>query len=121
MPVIVANFGEGNYFWPECRDKNIVATFEEKRQYELWLAEDKDGFIREAMRNSTTAAGKRPTKATATRWYNVTTIVSQSAGDLWLHLDRGGLWWTYSKSGEAIITSEVSHSWNADRPELVAI
>lgn len=108
MRVIVANFGAENYFWPECRQNDLIATFEEKDLYDLWEAGRKDAFIAECMRRSMTADGKRPTKAVATRWYNVTSIVSESSGDLWLHLDRDGLWWTHSKPDRPTITLEPS-------------
>jgi hypothetical protein len=50
------------------------------------------------MASDTTAAGKKPTKATASRWFNLMTTVAETVGDVWVHKDGDELWWTTSRS-----------------------
>ncbi|MGO6968901.1 hypothetical protein [Rhizobium leguminosarum] len=61
----------------------------------LWEAGDRETYIVTRMRGRT-AAGLPPTRAVAARWYNLMTIVSGTANDLWLHKDGEKLWWTIS-------------------------
>ena len=98
MKVYIANFGRQNYEWPICRERGTVATMNAVDAQKFWEANDRDGYISTRMANDTTAAGKKPTKATASRWFNLMTIVAETAGDLWVHRDKDELWWTTSRS-----------------------
>lgn len=93
MAVYVALFGEDNYEWPECLKRSTVATPNEVDDFQLWLAGDREGYIRHRMAGLT-VAGKKPTRAVASRWFDLKTIVSQSIGDTWIHSDGTRLWWT---------------------------
>lgn len=97
MKVYIANFGRQNYEWPICLERGTVATMNAVDAQKYWEANDRDGYISTRMANDTTAAGKKPTKATASRWYNLMTTVAETAGDLWVHKDGDKLWWTTSR------------------------
>lgn len=96
MQVFIANFGRQNYEWPVCRERGTVATMNAVAVQPLWEAGDRDGYINNRMANDTTAAGAKPTRATASRWFNLMSIVSETAGDVWVHKDGDELWWTTS-------------------------
>lgn len=96
MNVYIANFGRQNYEWPVCRDNGSVATMNAVEVQGFWETNDRESYIADRMANEVTAAGKRPTRATASRWFNLMTTVAETAGDIWLHRDGGELWWTTS-------------------------
>lgn len=98
MHVYIANFGRGNYEWPICRERGTVATMNSVAAQPFWEAGDRDGYISYRMANDITAAGEKPTRGTAARWFNLMTIVSETAGDVWVHKDGDELWWTVSRS-----------------------
>lgn len=66
----------------------------------LWEEGDREGYILSRMANDRTAAGLIPTRSVAARWYNLMSIVSETAGDLWIHRAGDQVWWTVS-TGEA--------------------
>lgn len=117
MKTIIANFGVRNYLWPQCKANNFVATFEDDDVYPFWERNDKEGYIARSMRFKKTAAGIPPTRAVASRWFNVTSLIHETVDDLWLHLDQDGLWWTYSRSGNITVTPEKGH--NPEQPVVV--
>ena len=96
MKVYIANFGRENYEWPTCLERGTVATMNAVAVQPFWEAGDRDSYITNRMTNDLTAAGKKPTRATASRWFNLMTAVSESAGDVWVHKDGDQLWWTTS-------------------------
>ena len=96
MKVFVANFGQENYEWPVCRERGTVATMNDVEAQPLWEAGDREGYIAGRMRGKT-AAGLTPTRAVAARWYNLMTIISETAGDIWIHRDGERVWWTISR------------------------
>lgn len=98
MKVYIANFGRQNYEWPVYRERGTVATMNAVGAQKFWEANDRDGYIYSRMANDTTAAGRKPTKATASRWFNLMTIVAETVGDVWVHKDGDELWWTISRS-----------------------
>lgn len=98
MKVYIANFGRQNYEWPICRERGTVATMNAVDAQKYWEANDREGYVSSRMANDTTAAGKKPTKATASRWFNLMTTVAETAGDVWVHKDGDELWWTTSRS-----------------------
>ena len=98
MKVYVANFGRQNYEWPACRERGTVATMNAIDAQKYWEANDREGYVATRMAKDTTAAGKKPTKATASRWFNLMTTVAETVGDIWVHKDGDELWWTASRS-----------------------
>lgn len=96
MRVFIANFGRENYEWPVCRERGTVATMNDLPRQALWGAGDKEGYVAYSMTEAFTARGERPTRAVASRWFNLMTIVSETEGDLWIHRDGEQLWWTIS-------------------------
>ncbi|WP_108813571.1 hypothetical protein [Loktanella sp. Alg231-35] len=98
MKVYIANFGRQNYEWPICRERGTVATMNAVDAQKYWDANDRAGYVSNRMANDTTSAGKKPTKATASRWFNLMTIVAETLGDVWVHKDGNELWWTTSRS-----------------------
>lgn len=96
MKVYIANFGRQNYEWPICRARGTVATMNAIEAQNYWEANDREGYVSSRMASDTTAAGKKPTKATASRWFNLMTIVAETVGDVWVHKDGNELYWTTS-------------------------
>jgi hypothetical protein len=93
----IANFGRGNYLWPECLRLSTVATIESEDLRPYWLAGDRQGYIAHAIATKRTSAGITPTPPVASRWFNLATIISSSENDLWIHREKGALWWTTSR------------------------
>ncbi|MDN7125657.1 hypothetical protein J6I90_12265 [Pseudidiomarina sp. 1APP75-32.1] len=106
MKVYIANFGQENYEWPECLDKSTVATMNDIEAQPLWEQGKREQYITERMK-SLTAAGKKPTRPVAARWYNLMTFISQTDGDVWIHRDGEKLYWTISKSSPPFFTRKV--------------
>lgn len=99
MRVYIANFGEQNYAWPDCLSRGTIATMNTVDAQPLWAAGDREAYIANRMRHLT-AAGREPTKAVASRWFNLMTTIAETEGDYWLHSDTQYLWWTKSLSEE---------------------
>lgn len=97
MKVYIANFGRQNYEWPTCRERGTVATMNAVAVQHFWEAGDRENYIRNRMANDITAAGAKPTRATASRWFNLMTVVSETYGDVWVHKDGDDIWWTTSR------------------------
>jgi hypothetical protein len=97
MKVYIANFGRQNYEWPTCRERGTVATMNAVEVQHLWESGDREGYINNRMANDITAAGAKPTRATASRWYNLMTVVSETSDDIWVHKDGEDIWWTTSR------------------------
>lgn len=72
--------------------------------HRFWRAGDRQGYIDYCVAHLKTQRGASPTRATASRWFNLGTIITESAGDLWLHQDGEHLWWTVTRDGPAIIS-----------------
>ncbi len=102
MKVFIANFGEENYEWPTCKEKATVATMNDIEGQRLWEQGKREEYIDSAMKYDKTAAGLKPTKAVAARWYNLMTIVSETSGDIWVHRDGEKVYWTMSKSASPV-------------------
>lgn len=96
MDVFIAHFGRGNALWDDCKRSSVISTFFDQDAHEFWRARDKRSYIDLCVRSKTTAAGKRPTRAVASKWYNAGDIIANTGGDLWLHRDGEDLWWTMS-------------------------
>jgi hypothetical protein len=101
MKVYIANFGSGNWAWPECLTRNALAVMDDERVHPFWQRKDQEGYVRESLRLMTNRDGKQLDKGTATRWYGEITILNETSGELWLHSDTKRLWWTISKTDPA--------------------
>jgi hypothetical protein len=98
MKVYIANFGRENYEWPNCLSQSTVTTMNAEAVHPFWVKRDREGYIEYCLRHLTTAAGIKPTRPVASRWFNLVTIISETAGDFWVHREKNQLWWTRSKS-----------------------
>lgn len=93
MRVYIANFGEKNYAWPDCLHRSTIATMNTVEAQPFWEAGDREGYIQNRM-TTLTVAGNVPTRAVASRWFNLMTNITESDGDVWIHSDTEHLWWT---------------------------
>tara|TARA_B110000211_G_scaffold234935_1_gene307544 strand:- start:1674 stop:1976 length:303 start_codon:yes stop_codon:yes gene_type:complete len=96
--VFIANFGEENCEWTVCKAKGTVATMNDVEAQPLWEQGKREEYIISRMKNDKSARGLPPTRSTASRWYNLMTIISETADDLWIHRDGEKLYWTVSKN-----------------------
>lgn len=96
MNVFIANFGRENYAWPECLARSTIATMNDVAAQGFWEAGDREGYIQNRIKNDMTAAGITPTRPVASRWFNLMTIIVESANDIWMHREKDQLWWTTS-------------------------
>ncbi|WP_375754299.1 hypothetical protein [Corallococcus exercitus] len=119
--VFIANFGQANRLWPSCLGRSTVATFEDEDLRPLWLARDREGYIARCLATKKTATGITPTKAVASRWYNLATIISETNGDLWLHHEKDDLWWTTTLPGapDVLLDTELRPSHLSERVFLM--
>ena len=101
--VIVANFGRGNYLWPECKQRSTVATFEDEDLRQLFVAGDRKAYIEYCIANKKTFDGKVPTAAVASRWFGTGGTVADTYDDVWVHKEGDVLWWTVSLKEPAIV------------------
>jgi hypothetical protein len=106
LKTFIANFGRENYEWPVCLARGTVATMNEVNAQALWEAGDRESYVRERMKGKT-AAGIAPTRPVASRWFNLMTIISETAGDLWIHRAQSQLWWTISRPDPPTFTPKV--------------
>lgn len=102
MKVYIADFGRENYAWPDCLKRSTIATMNGAAVHDFWKAGDRDGYINFCLGKSKTAAGKTPTRQTASRWFNLMTTIVESDGDIWFHREKEQLWWTTSGSEVAV-------------------
>lgn len=126
--IYIANFGVSNRLWPRCLANSNVETFSHSTAYPFTVAEDKEGFIQNAMKYEKTARGIPPTRPVASRWYNVSKIFENTAGDLWIHRSDDDIWWTISlpqpheisfhqaHAPEAVPGEEVYHTSKPTKP-----
>lgn len=106
MKTYIANFGRHNYLWPTCLARSTVATFEDEDMWPLWSAGDKESYITRCIAVKKTVKGLTPTRAVASRWFNLAYIVSGTEHDLWIHRQKDELWWTISGDGKVDISIE---------------
>jgi hypothetical protein len=96
MRVYIANFGEGNYEWPACKERGTIATMNDLAAHVLWEAGDRASFITRAMGRKH-RRGSYPIRPVASRWFNLMSIIATSEGDIWFHRAKDELWWTVSR------------------------
>jgi hypothetical protein len=106
LKVYIANFGRENYEWPRCLERSTVATMNAEPVHGFWLARDRESYIRYCIEHVKTASGITPTRPVASRWFNLMTVLSESADDVWIHREKEQLWWTVSKIEPATMTLE---------------
>lgn len=109
MKTFIANFGRANYLWPNCQERSTVATFEDIDLHPFWESGDRESYIAYAVANKKSAAGITPTKPVASRWFNLSTIITETTGDLWIHREKEELWWAISTKSPVEITLEPSN------------
>ncbi len=109
MRVFIANFGRENYLWPTCLAQGTIATLEAEDERPLRLAGDRDGYITLVTTTKTTTAGIPPTRQVASRWFNLAGILEETDGDVWIHREKGSLWWTTSRPGAPNVTLQQAH------------
>lgn len=119
--VIVANFGPANILWPECLEKNTVATFEDSDLRPFFLARDKEGYIRHCLDKKKTVEGKPAQRITASTWYGIGERLELTHGDIWIHRQGGELWWTTTTDGpsSAELRSALGLSENAEKVYVI--
>ncbi len=108
MKTFIANLGRHNQLWPKCLSRSTVATYEDEDLWPLWNAGDKDAYIAHCIKHKKTAKGLTPTRPVASRWFNLTHILSASENDLWIHRQQNELWWTISARGEVEILTDTT-------------
>lgn len=108
MKTFIANLGRQNQLWPTCLARSTVATYEDEDLWRLWTASDKEGYIAHCIKHKKTAKGLTPTRPVASRWFNLTHILSASENDLWIHRQKSELWWTISGKGEVQILTDTA-------------
>jgi hypothetical protein len=94
--VYIANFGRGNWAWPDCLKRNTIAVVDDARVHQYWLDNDRDGYIERAKNVLRLASGGQVIKPVASRWFNLNTILMETVGDLWIHREKNELWWAVS-------------------------
>ncbi len=103
MKTYIANFGPRNWAWPECLRRHAIATMNDMRTHPLWESGAREAFIAEAMRVLKTRKGIPPDRNLAARWYNLADILVKTEGDIWVHRQKGQLWWTISKADPIVM------------------
>lgn len=84
----------------------------------FWERGDREGFVEYAIKNKRATSGKPVGRSTASRWYNLMTIISETSGDIWLHRAGDDLWWTESLDTKSIIALEPDPQPNAGFPDF---
>ena len=115
--VFIANFGYQNNIWQSCLKGANIATMNDVDTQPFWDAGDRDGFVEYAINNKRATSGKPIGRSTASRWYNLMTIISESAGDIWLHRAKDDLWWTETLNEPHSINLEIDPDPNPGFPE----
>jgi len=96
MTVYIANFGKGNWAWPECMKRQALAVMDDERVHPFWKSGDRAGYIAEAQKVLRLASGQPVIKPVASRWFNLNTILMETVDDLWIHRQKQEIWWTRS-------------------------
>lgn len=117
--VFIANFGRENYEWPNCLQRSTVATMNSVETHDLWLAGNREAFILKSMQVEQTARGVAPTRAVASRWYNLMTIIAETSGDIWIHREKNELWWTESLPAAPTFELANDPTWSKPRQAYV--
>lgn len=95
--IYVIKAGADNYFWEECRKRDIAALMLDKPYFNAWAADDREAHL--AVHMERVGKGQDPSsvKAESTRWFNYATKVVNSANDIFINLDGPNVWWARSR------------------------
>lgn len=104
--VFIANFGVANSMWEQARALPAITVFNDEGADAFWRSRDRQGFVAYCQTNSVTQHGTPPTVGIASRWFNLPTIVTETADDVWIHREQEVLWWTLSSSEEAVVSRQ---------------
>jgi hypothetical protein len=118
MKVFIANFGQGNYLWPDCHRRSTVATIDDERVHPFWEARDRQGYVEFTIQHLKTARMETPTSSVASRWYGLADAIAETNGDVWVHREKGQLWWTTSRPDPVQIALVPSINPQRDGPRL---
>ena len=116
--VFIANFGFRNNIWESCLKGNNIATMNDVDTQPFWEAGDRDGFVDYCIANKRATSGKPIGRSTASRWYNLMTIISESSNDIWIHRAGDDLWWTETTNDPFSIALETDPDPNPGFPEF---
>lgn len=94
--VFIGNFGKANWAWPICLEKSVLTVTDDVRIHSYWQSGDRETYIRKTKEFLKRTNGEDVTTQIASRWYNLNTILAETAGDLWIHREKDYLWWTTS-------------------------
>lgn len=121
MKVFIANFGRENHLWKDCLARSTVATLEGKDVRPLRLAGDREAYVERTINTRRTARGILPTRAVASRWFNLAGIIENTTDDLWIHREKNDLWWTYSRAGTPEVVIQRAFQASDDGPHVCVI
>jgi len=65
---------------------------DDERLHDFWKGNDRDGYIEAARRFRTLSDGSPMIPSVASRWFNLNSIITSTAGDLWVHREKDELW-----------------------------
>lgn len=68
-----------------------------------------------------TARGIVPTRAVASRWFNLAGIIENTDNDLWIHREKNDLWWTYTQAGAPEVVIQRAFRAADDGPRVCVI
>jgi hypothetical protein len=94
--VYIANFGKANWAWPECLQRSTIVVMDDERVHPFWQKGDRTGYVEHAQKVLRLASGGPVIKPVASRWFNLNTVLMETAGDIWIHREKGELWWSES-------------------------
>jgi hypothetical protein len=114
--VFIANFGFENYLWPTCHARPSVATLEDEDLRPFSLAGDREGYVAHCIARKKTRTGITPPPSVASRWFSLSQTIASTEDDVWIHREKGELWWTTSRSGAA--TEELKPAFKGATPDL---
>ncbi|MCO6416072.1 hypothetical protein JYK14_07795 [Siccirubricoccus sp. KC 17139] len=100
MRTFIANFGKENFAWPACLSRGTIAVLDDEEIHRFWEARNRQGYIAYARKHLKTAGGITVPRPVASRWYNLNDLLFETDGDVWIHRQRGELWWTRSTGAE---------------------
>lgn len=117
--IYIANFGIGNKLWPDCLEYARLETFSHPSALPFLEAEDKEGYVRNAMEKELTSKGVRPDKSVAAKWYKASKTFETTSGDIWVHRADDYIWWTVSLPQAHEISYHDSHAPEAKPGDTV--
>jgi hypothetical protein len=96
MRVYIANFGRGNWAWPDCLKRGTLVVMDDERVHPFWVQGDREEYIRRTQAIIQQSSGVLISKPVASRWFNLNTVLKETVGDIWIHREKAEIWWTES-------------------------